>query len=344
MATSERKIAANRANALLAKGPVSAAGKANSRKNALKHGLTGKGVVLPADMEAEIEAKTARWVAEMEPADEFERQLLGDAVRACVRKDRAFQMEMARLKQASARALTSWAEDRRIAAEELATKLAKKPGLVARQLRRTMQGCELVIERWRVLLRVAEAGNAWDEGQRGRALDLLGVPAEDRGQHPRVNAKATAEDCAAIAREEIEHLEGRRDGYLEDDDEADRLLVESGIAFDDSPTGRRLWGYERTNHNIFLRGMTELRRRRVARGLAPAAPRPQREPAAVVAGTIEVEALVASMLRGPSADATVQDGETDGTRSVPATRERPPTPVGNRRQRRAQRALARRRG
>ncbi|HWE38377.1 MAG TPA: hypothetical protein VG406_17530 [Isosphaeraceae bacterium] len=345
MATSEKRIAANRQNALLARGPKTPGGKANSRRNALKHGLTGEGVVLPAEMEAEVAAMTERWVAEMEPADEVERQFVDDAVLACIRRKQAAKMEMARRIQAASRALTSWAEDRRVAAEELALKLPRRPGLIARQLRRTLQGCELVIDRWHGLLRAAEAGTAWDEGQRARALDLLGVPIEDRGHHPRVHDKATAEELATVAREEIEHLEGRRDGYLEDDDEADRLLAETGLAFDDSPAGRRLWGYEQANHRIFIRGVEELRRRRVACGLGPgpARPRPRREPAADT-----------SMLLPPAAP----EGGTAGPRPAPAeavaltiaparplapAAPAPPPLPGNRRQRRAQQALARRR-
>ncbi|HWE35686.1 MAG TPA: hypothetical protein VG406_03875 [Isosphaeraceae bacterium] len=347
MATSEKRIAANRQNAMRAKGPVTPGGKANSRRNALKHGLTGAGVVLPAEEEAELAAKTAEWVAELKPIDDREHRLIRRTVLAGMRLDRVAKMEMARRIRAAARALSCWAEDRRVAAEELATKLARQPALVSRQLGRTLQGCELLLDRWRGLLRTAEAGTAWDEARRARALDLLGVPAEDREHHPRVHDRATAEELAAVARAEIEHLEGRRDGVLEDDDEADRLLVETGLAFDDSPTARRLWGYERTNSSIFLRGVQELQRRRAARGLGPTGPRPP----------------VAATLRMPAAPTDEPDDVADGTPSVPPTAvatavavtiaaaprlapaaTTPPPSPGNRRQRRARQALARRRG
>jgi hypothetical protein len=49
MATAAQ-IAANRRNALLSPGPTTAQAKARVRGNALKHGLTGKGIVmLPED-------------------------------------------------------------------------------------------------------------------------------------------------------------------------------------------------------------------------------------------------------------------------------------------------------
>jgi hypothetical protein len=346
MATSARRIAANRANAMLARGPKTPNGKANSRKNSLKHGLTGKGVVLPAEDEAELAERKARMVAALKPADDEELELIDRMALARLRMDRAVTMESVRRLQASARARTCWGDDRRLAAEELALKLPKKPALVARQLRRTLQGCELLLDRWRGLLRVAEAGTAWDEGQLARALDQLGAPLEDREHHPSVHEKATAEDCAAIARGELEHLEGRRDGYLEDDDESERLLAETGLAFDDSPTGRRLWGYEKANERIYARGLAELERRRRGRGDIPAAPRTRPSAPPAVAGTLRV----------PSARTQDADGVADGTRSVPTTGEAAPALAtlagpapaapaftGNRRQRRAQQALARRR-
>jgi hypothetical protein len=317
--------------------------------NALKDGLTGKGVVLPAEELEALAAKRAAYAADMKPSDTYEDQLVDQVALASMRMDRAVRIEFTRRAQASGRALTSWADDRRVAAEELALKLPKKPALIARQLRQTLQGCELLIDRWRGLLRVAEAGTAWDEARRSRALDLLGVPVEDRENHPVLHDKAQADDLAALARREIEHQEGRRDGYLEEADERDRRLAETGMAFDDSPTGRRLWSYERANHNSFHRGLDELRCRQRARGAGPA-PRPR--PAPAVAGTIGVPPATAQERDGEAdgtrsvpatgaANTTEQDGEADGTRNVPATKERP---TGNRRQRRAQKALARRRG
>jgi hypothetical protein len=46
---SESRVAANRANAQLSTGPISPAGKAISRMNAVKTGLTGRTVLLPSD-------------------------------------------------------------------------------------------------------------------------------------------------------------------------------------------------------------------------------------------------------------------------------------------------------
>ncbi|HWE35262.1 MAG TPA: hypothetical protein VG406_01720 [Isosphaeraceae bacterium] len=345
---------------MLATGPKTPEGKANSRGNALKHGLTGEGVVLPAEEEAKVAERLEKWEAIFKPADDYEKEQLRRVVVAGRRVDRAVGMESARRVEAASRARSCWADDRRLAAEELAQGLAKRPAMVARQLRRTLQGCELLLDRWHGLLRDAEAGTSWDEARRARALDLLGVPVDDRENHPRVNAKATAGDLAAVAQAEIEHLEGRLDGYLLELDESERQMVESGLAFDVSPAGRRLWGYERANERVFFRGLDELHRRRRDRGDIPAAPRPRPEPKGPVAAT----------LRMPSAPTHEPVRKADGTRSVPATEDRadgmrgvpateavavaiakptipataaPAPEAGNRRWRRAQKALARRR-
>ncbi|HWE36651.1 MAG TPA: hypothetical protein VG406_08795, partial [Isosphaeraceae bacterium] len=93
MATSERKIAANRQNGMLGKGPKTPGGKANSRGNALKHGLTGAGVVRPAEEDREVAERTAKWAELFRPKDEYERGLLDRTIRAGVRSDRAARME-----------------------------------------------------------------------------------------------------------------------------------------------------------------------------------------------------------------------------------------------------------
>ena len=56
MPATEAQIRANQANARLG-GPKTEAGKARSRANSYKHGLTGAGVVLPIEESAEVERR-----------------------------------------------------------------------------------------------------------------------------------------------------------------------------------------------------------------------------------------------------------------------------------------------
>jgi hypothetical protein len=66
--TSPAQIAANRRNAQKSTGPRTANGKAASRLNALKHGLTAETCLLPGESLAEFEHLRARLVAEFTPA------------------------------------------------------------------------------------------------------------------------------------------------------------------------------------------------------------------------------------------------------------------------------------
>lgn len=70
--TSSRKRVANRRNAELSTGPKTASGKAASSKNALRHGLLSRQVVLPDEDPAEFEEFQRRLIADLRPIGELE--------------------------------------------------------------------------------------------------------------------------------------------------------------------------------------------------------------------------------------------------------------------------------
>ena len=107
MPASEAQIRANQANALKSTGPKTAEGKERSRANALKHGLTGDGVVMHAADAAEVERKTAAFEASFRPDDEAGRVLVRRAAVCAVRMERAVVQETAAL---NARVLKARAE------------------------------------------------------------------------------------------------------------------------------------------------------------------------------------------------------------------------------------------
>ena len=88
MPASEARIAANRANALKSRGPVTPEGKDASRRNALKHGLTGEGVVLPEALAAEVDRLEAAFTRDFQPADELGRILIRRLALMAARMDR----------------------------------------------------------------------------------------------------------------------------------------------------------------------------------------------------------------------------------------------------------------
>src|SRR4051794_8845514 len=71
MATSDARIHANRLNALKSTGPRTEAGKAISRANALKHGLTATLIKTPEEAQAATE-RIAAWHSALKPWDNFE--------------------------------------------------------------------------------------------------------------------------------------------------------------------------------------------------------------------------------------------------------------------------------
>jgi hypothetical protein len=97
MPASEARIRSNQANALKAKGPVTVEGKRRSRENSFKHGLTGAGVVLPAEDAAEVERLGRAFEAELKPSGDVGRTLVRRMALMSVRMDRCVDRETAAL-------------------------------------------------------------------------------------------------------------------------------------------------------------------------------------------------------------------------------------------------------
>jgi len=77
--TSERKVEANRKNALKSTGPKTPEGKDLVRLNALKHGLLSREILLPGEDEAALRELGERLRTELQPAGELE-DLLVDRI------------------------------------------------------------------------------------------------------------------------------------------------------------------------------------------------------------------------------------------------------------------------
>ena len=99
MPASEAQIRANQANSLRSSGPRTPEGKERSRANALKHGLTGEGVVLPEADAAEVERKAAAYARELNASGEVGHDLARLAALNAVRMDRAADQQTAALSE-----------------------------------------------------------------------------------------------------------------------------------------------------------------------------------------------------------------------------------------------------
>ena len=92
---STKQAEANRRNAIKSTGPKTKEGKAKSRMNALKHGLTGKQVVIPGEDPEEFELLLSQLMQEHDPQSVLETSLVEWIAGAIWRLKRIPQFEPA---------------------------------------------------------------------------------------------------------------------------------------------------------------------------------------------------------------------------------------------------------
>jgi hypothetical protein len=255
MAT-ERQIVANRINAQMSTGPKTEDGKLASRCNAVKHGLAGRGVVLPEAEEAKVERRIFEWLPTYSPLDPDERWAYEQMVRESVRIDRCDEEEPELRARLMERAGTCWDSDHALAAEELGQKLLARPALIARQLESTVQGLIWLIARWEGLAAVLENGKDWDDRLRMLAQSLLGVPVEFRENPSRLDLPASSTGDLKAHRLsliglEIARLRSLKDGPIAAEDAADRERVSRGIEVEPDRALARLRRYSAACHRRF---------------------------------------------------------------------------------------------
>ena len=183
---SNARVEASKANGRLSHGPTSLEGKARSRRNGCKEGLTGAGIVLPPDAEEEVVRREAEYVHVFGPRnaveDELVRQMAVGAWRGEVLAMRIIRHD-ARMNAAR---FANWEQDEQLAAAELGRRLGDDPEGAVIRLQRSSAGCDWLIGRWRLLgngLSTADEGGpccTWTDADLALGLDLLGLPAELR--------------------------------------------------------------------------------------------------------------------------------------------------------------------
>jgi hypothetical protein len=248
MATA-RQIAANQANSLRSTGPRSPQGKAASRANSLKHGLSGRGVVLPHQEADLVDERFVAWCGTLRPRDDFGAWLVETIAVESVRVDRCRLHEVAMRLRMADRAEDFWDIDRKLAAAQLAAKLPKSPETIIFELEHTLQGVELLIGRWEALGKTLAMTGTWNDQQRSEALDLLGVRRDRREGWTELVPDPG--DFLTEAEWFGQHVECRlRDlralrSRLEEHDAAERLRAMAGDASPSDAELKRLRRYER---------------------------------------------------------------------------------------------------
>ena len=244
---------ANRRNAQRSTGPKTVEGKEKSRRNSLKHGLTGEGVVLTVEDEEKLREDVETWSEELQPRNDSERAMIKSLVIARNRLFRGYSIELTMRERLSERAETLWERDQELEVQKLVDKLpkAKTPGLIVAQLKRTPLGCDWLIERWKELDWALDVEKDWNDEARNLAFDLLGSPRLMREFSVFLPFDATLEEKRAIARRNIAKLTSDRDGMIAKADEDDRQRIAAGQFWDDTPEARRFRSYDDKNSKLF---------------------------------------------------------------------------------------------
>ena len=226
MPASEARIRANQINAQKSTGPRTQEGKERSRRNSLKHGLTGEGIVLPSDDVAAVTRRFEALETELAPSNEMGLVLVQRIALLSVRLERSARQESATLGEKVRNAVGEF-DDRRLAeVEKLIDWIASEPAKNARRLRRTPEGVDRLIKAWRDVAKDLDHPDLrhWGYGQWQRIENLKGRRPED---FPTSREGAL---CKAIW----------GDGTLLETGEVDGL---------DDPA-RRLWARERLHERI----------------------------------------------------------------------------------------------
>jgi hypothetical protein len=146
MSASPEQIAANRRNSMRSTGPASDSGKEISRRNGLKHGLTGEGIVLTREDEDEVTSLREELHAEMQPKTKLGRLLLGRLASMSVRLDQCEKRESAATAIRVRNSGFAFEDARRAEVEALFAQLEADPVNVVRQLIRTVEGTLRLIQ------------------------------------------------------------------------------------------------------------------------------------------------------------------------------------------------------
>ena len=273
MTCTPAQLEANRRNALLSSGPKTDEGKEASRRNALKHGLTGAGVVIPGEDAEEVAHRAAGLGDELAPGGGFMAGILIRRLAALsVRAERSVRHENAVTADRVRGAALAFDEGRHAEADGLFATLNQAPAANHRRLLQMPEGVDRLmggLKNLEVTIARLEPGAALDPGLAPR-LALLS------GQEP-VFAPGwtTAADLSEAIVAEVFRLETHRLSLDLDDLAESRAEAGERALLDAGPEASRLRSYEAaTERSIFrlVRDLGTLRAEATARAASqPAA-------------------------------------------------------------------------
>ena len=279
------QILANKRNATMLTGPRTPEGKARSRANSLKHGLTGAGVVLPVEDGEEIDRRYATIVEEMKPRNEAARQMLKRFTIATVKLDRGDVQEARAIAERMRLAIPKYDDARLADAESFYSWIAAEPATNARRLRTTPEGIDRILkalEEMRADLVYPEATRwTWQHCEhfhhltgrrrmdvpvsRPRALtdavtsgDFRQLHESDRPELAKLDRQCwAAVELVKLVDEEIAALKALRAGLDLESLELGRSEAPDRAMFDDSKEGILARKYNASNERAMFRSLRE---------------------------------------------------------------------------------------
>jgi hypothetical protein len=267
--------------------PTTDAGKAVSRRNALKHGLTPNSSLLPPDMEAQLPLRIAPWAEKFahltDPQTPFlirelaVAELRVEQCQATLAAAANFHLSPARRKNAAD-----------LAAANLFARLAKRPEHTVQQLRQTSAGVARLLRAWTTL---HDNLTPWTAADLEHTLDLLGLEANERFSNSDAldlkeatntllhnvefnaytQARKTLDAFFALQIESLQSLAAD----LAAEDAALQALADSGHDLEPPPQILKLRRYESANRRIYTNAVAKLE----ALAAEAAAEQPEPEPA-----------------------------------------------------------------
>jgi hypothetical protein len=189
---SQAQIDANRRNSQCSTGPKTEAGMARAKLNALKNGSHAKTVrrVLPQERAVEFEQRINKWINELNPRNDAERELVVEAAELAWTIHRTKRSETARLAERVHQAQLKAEEQRHKEVGELGRSLlynteAKplptagrrwedNPAAFLKGLESSAEGCRWLLDYWIALRVLPDHISAWTYGDMFRLIRLLG--------------------------------------------------------------------------------------------------------------------------------------------------------------------------
>ena len=177
MAATPAQRAANRLNAQKSTGPKSVEGKEAARRNSLKHGLTGGGVVIPGEDEGEVAIREAAFREQLvDEGDALGGALVRQMAIASIRIERAFRCETGLAAARMRKAADVFDDERLVRVQEILGDIAIDPVTVRRRLLVAPEGVDALVDRLQALRTRTDTSRVvnWDEPEGTELEQILG--------------------------------------------------------------------------------------------------------------------------------------------------------------------------